>query len=162
MNGCCYGYERSPRMIGSLFCPRGHSMATHLIDKSAWVRLGQPTVPERWVTALIAGQLAITGIGMLEILTSSRSSEQFAVDRRDLGAMPYRAITEAVIDRALDVQGLMVREGTHRAPSTADLLLAACAEMNGLVVLHYDKDYDLISQVTGQPSEWLVPQGTID
>jgi hypothetical protein len=28
-------------------------------------------------------------------------------------------------------------------------------------VLHYDADFDLIAEVTGQPSEWIVPRGTI-
>jgi hypothetical protein len=29
-------------------------------------------------------------------------------------------------------------------------------------VLHYDADFDLISRVTGQPCEWVVPAGAID
>jgi len=41
-------------------------------------------------------------------------------------------------------------------------LIAAAAEENGLAVLHYDADFDLITRVTGQPCEWVVPAGTID
>jgi hypothetical protein len=26
----------------------------------------------------------------------------------------------------------------------------------------YDADFDLISRVTGQPCEWIVPAGTVD
>jgi hypothetical protein len=29
-------------------------------------------------------------------------------------------------------------------------------------VLHYDADFDLISSVTGQPTLWITPQGSID
>jgi len=29
-------------------------------------------------------------------------------------------------------------------------------------VLHYDRDFDLIAEVTGQPVEWVVPYGTAD
>ena len=83
------------------------------------------------------------------------------IDRNDLDAMPRVALNEQVIDRALEVQGLMVQAGTHRAPSPADLILSACAELNGLIVLHYDKDFDLISAVTAQPVEWLAPPGLI-
>lgn len=42
------------------------------------------------------------------------------------------------------------------------MLIAAMAEEHGLVVLHYDVDFDLIGEVTGQPTEWVVPAGTID
>jgi predicted nucleic acid-binding protein len=136
-------------------------MATHLIDKSAWVRLGDPGVAPRWPAALVSGGLAVTGVGMIEILVGSRTAADFAIDRADLDAMPRVAVNERVIDRALQVQGLMVRAGTHRAPSPADLILAACAELNGLIVLHYDKDFDLIAAVTAQPVEWLAPPGQI-
>ena len=36
-----------------------------------------------------------------------------------------------------------------------DLLVAAIAERAGLVVLHQDKDLDLIAEITGQPTERL-------
>ena len=39
--------------------------------------------------------------------------------------------------------------------------IAAAAESAGLTVLHYDSDYDLISEVTGQFAEWVVPRGTL-
>lgn len=98
---------------------------------------------------------------MIEILVGSQTASDFVVDRGDLDAMPRVALNETVVDRALEVQGLMVGAGTHRAPSPADLILAACAEMNGLVVLHYDKDFDLIAAVTNQPVEWLAPAGQL-
>jgi len=40
-------------------------------------------------------------------------------------------------------------------------LIAAAAEQSGLILLHYDADFDLISRVTGQPCEWVVPAGTV-
>jgi len=38
---------------------------------------------------------------------------------------------------------------------------SAAAEAAGLTVLHYDHDFDLIAEVTGQPVEWVVPRGTV-
>ena len=136
-------------------------MATHLVDKSAWVRLTRESVRDRWSTAITEGRLALTGLGMLEILVSVRSSSDFEKVQGALGAMPRLAITERIVDRAIEVQGQMVGRGTHRAPSPADLILAACAETNGLSVLHYDHDFDLIADVTGQPMEWVAPAGSI-
>jgi predicted nucleic acid-binding protein len=42
-----------------------------------------------------------------------------------------------------------------------DLLIAACAEARGVAVPHDDADYDLIASVTGQPTEWIVPRGSL-
>ncbi|MFN0092069.1 MAG: PIN domain nuclease, partial [Acidimicrobiales bacterium] len=38
---------------------------------------------------------------------------------------------------------------------------AAAAESAGLVVLHYDRDFELIASVTRQPVEWIVPAGSV-
>jgi hypothetical protein len=35
------------------------------------------------------------------------------------------------------------------------------AERERVTVLHYDGDYDLIAQVTGQPVQWVIPRGTV-
>ena len=135
-------------------------MATHLLDKSAWSRLVRLRL-EPWFSALDRGALALTGVGLLEVLYSAPNPAGYAVLRRELLGMPRVAITESIIDRAIDVQGEMVSRGTHRAPSPADFILAACAETNGLTVLHYDKDFDLIAEVTGQPMEWVTPAGSV-
>jgi predicted nucleic acid-binding protein len=48
-----------------------------------------------------------------------------------------------------------------RAVGLPDLLIAAVAERERVTVLHYDADYDLIAQVTGQPTQWVVPRGAV-
>lgn len=53
------------------------------------------------------------------------------------------------------VQQSLADQGQHRAPAVPDLLIAAAAELADLVVLHIDKDYDLIAAITGQPIERL-------
>jgi len=50
---------------------------------------------------------------------------------------------------------MLAFRGQHRAPSVPDLLIAAIAEQAALVVLHLDKDFDLIGEVSGQPMERL-------
>lgn len=42
-----------------------------------------------------------------------------------------------------------------------DPLSAAAAERHGLVVIHDDSEYDLITAVTDEPTEWVVPQGSV-
>ena len=56
---------------------------------------------------------------------------------------------------AVEVQQLLADRGHHRAPAVPDLLIAATAELAGLTVLHHDKDFDIIADVTGQQLERL-------
>lgn len=63
--------------------------------------------------------------------------------------------------RALHVQRLLAQRG-QRGRKIPDLLIAAAAEEHGLTVIHYDADFDLIAAVAGQPTQWVVPAGTVD
>jgi predicted nucleic acid-binding protein len=72
-----------------------------------------------------------------------------------VASMPVEYAAPASEDRAVGVLGLLADRGHHRTPSVPDLLIAAIAERAGLVVLHHDKDFDLIAQITGQPTERL-------
>ncbi len=64
---------------------------------------------------------------------------------------------QEVLDRAVDLRDALAERSRHRAAKIADLLIAAAAEAAGLVVLHYDRGFELIAEVTGQPVEWIVP-----
>jgi predicted nucleic acid-binding protein len=68
---------------------------------------------------------------------------------------------QQVLDRAVEVQDLLAVRSQQRVGKLADLLIAAAAEAADLVVLHYDHDFDHISRVTGQPTEWIVPAGSV-
>jgi len=68
---------------------------------------------------------------------------------------------QAVLDRAMAVQDVLAERSQQRGAKIADLLIAAAAESAGLVILHYDHDFDLIAGVTGQPNEWILPAGTV-
>ena len=61
----------------------------------------------------------------------------------------------------LDDQEMLLLEQGLAADVQIDLLVAAAAERAGLTVLHYDQDFDLIAEVTGQPTEWVVPRGSV-
>jgi hypothetical protein len=39
-------------------------------------------------------------------------------------------------------------------------MLAATAVEHGLTVLHYDRDFERLSEVTGGGHEWVIPAGT--
>ncbi len=70
-------------------------------------------------------------------------------------------ITTAIMDRSLDVTAEMASAGLHRHAKPMDLIIAAAAEAEDLTVLHYDRDFDHIASVTGQPTEWVAPPGSL-
>jgi predicted nucleic acid-binding protein len=67
--------------------------------------------------------------------------------------MPVDDLTPAVEDRAVLVQRLLDERGQHGAPSIPDLLVACGAQASHRTVLHLDKDFDAIGELTGQPME---------
>ncbi|GAA1623166.1 hypothetical protein ACFQY4_41305 [Catellatospora bangladeshensis] len=69
--------------------------------------------------------------------------------------MPVEYLTPAMEQRAVDVQLQLADRGLHRAPGIPDLLIAAAAERAGHVLLHLDKDFELIADLTGQANERL-------
>lgn len=134
--------------------------ARYLADTSALARAGRPEVAARLRPLLAGGAVATCGIVDLEVGYSARDAATHAAVLAERGALPRAEVDEAVVRRALEVQGLLARRGSHRLP-IADLLVAACAEHAGLTVLHYDADYARIAAVTGQPEEWVVPRGSV-
>lgn len=118
-------------------------------------------VRARLAPIIEAGEAATCAVVDLEVLYSVRNHAEHArVRHRRSLAYDRVPIDDATLDRAIDVQGLLARKGRHRLP-IPDLIIAAAAERAGLVVLHYDRDFELIAHLTGQATEWVVPRGSI-
>ncbi|GIH69516.1 PIN domain nuclease [Sphaerimonospora thailandensis] len=136
----------------------------YLVDKSALARAERNDTARKAFLALDeVGVLATCAIIDLEVGYSSRNLAEFdaiATDRRELYLdLP---ITRAVCVRARQVQRELVKRGQHRGPGVSDLVIAACAELNDAVVVHYDRDFDTIAAFTGQKVRWLVPAGSVN
>lgn len=128
-----------------------------LIDKSALVRLGRSPDSETWADRIERGLVRIATVTLLEVGYSARDSQDLHAGLREppVASMPVEYAAPASEDRAVEVLVLLAARGHHRAPSVPDLLVAATAERAGLIVLHQDKDFDLIAEITGQPTERL-------
>ena len=83
--------------------------------------------------------------------------------REDLAALPDCPIGKEQWSRALWVyERLSGQRGAHqRSVKHPDLLIAAAAEAAGVTLLHYDEDYERIAAITGQPTRWLAPPGSL-
>lgn len=132
-------------------------MSAWLIDKSALVRLARSADARQWAERTHRGLVRITMLTRLEVGFSARSGRDIRDGRSQppLASMPVEYLTPAIERHAEDVQTRLADRGQHRAPSVPDLLIAATAELADLTVLHVDKDFDLIAEITGQSVERL-------
>lgn len=130
-------------------------MTSWLVDTSGLARFGASSSAATWAERIDRGRVRISTVTRLEVGYSARTGPDLraAANGPPLASMPIEYQTPAIEDRAVEVQTLLADLGRHRAPSVPDLLVAATAELAGLTVLHLDKDFDLIAEITGQPTE---------
>ncbi len=55
----------------------------------------------------------------------------------------------------------MALSGDHRRVPPADLVIAITAELADVPLVHYDRDYERIANITKQQHSWFVPDGTL-
>jgi predicted nucleic acid-binding protein len=138
------------------------ALARFLVDKSALSRAGDSQIAADFDALLHAQLLALCGVAALEVLYSARNGADHLRMHDELtSAFEWLPTEDDDFRRAMEVQGLLATTGRHRAVSVPDLLIAATAERHGVAVLHYDADFDLIAEVTGQPVRWVSPRGSI-
>jgi predicted nucleic acid-binding protein len=136
--------------------------AYYLGDTSAVARVAKPVVGSRLIPLIEAGLVARCTPTDLEAGYGSSSRRDYRLMRTSRSAWPHVPIGQTVLDRTVEVQDALAERSQHRGAAIADLIIAAAAEAAGLVVLHYDADFDVIATVTGQDVEWVVPPGTAD
>ena len=135
-------------------------IASYLADKSALARMPHPAVVARLQPLLEDGAIATCAITDLEVLFSARSLKDYEAVRAEREALDDVPITPAIMTRSIEIQHNLARRGRHRL-AIPDLIIAAAAESAALTVLHYDADYELIAETTGQPQEWVVSRGSL-
>ena len=133
----------------------------YLGDTSALTCITQSKVAVRLRPLLESGLVARCTPTDLEAGFSSTSPASHRAMREFRSRWPFVAMDQSVLDRAVEVQDELAARSQQQGAKIADLLIAAAAEVAGLVVLHYDRDFDLIAKITAQRTEWIVPAGTV-
>jgi predicted nucleic acid-binding protein len=137
-------------------------VASFLADTSALARLRHSPVRAALGPLIEAGLVATCGVIEFELGWATRSGKELDELRADRDAGYERlSVHDEDWRRALVVQAALWHRGRVRAVGFPDLLIAAVAERERVTVLHYDSDYDVIADVTGQPVQWVVPRGTV-
>lgn len=126
--------------------------STYLVDKSAWEWARIDTSSSAELAGLVqAGHiLAGSHLTAMELAYSARNADDHARMIMRQRTAHWLPVTEAVIDRALDVIAMLAKRGQHRTP-IPNVIIAATAESHGATVLHVDADYNRIAAATGQP-----------
>lgn len=134
---------------------------SHLADTSVLTRLRYSDVRAVVEPLAYAGRIGRAWISDLEIGFSARNSDEWDRLVGALNVFDRVEMTDMHVRRARQVQRLLAAKH-QKGRKVPDLLVAAAAEENDLMLLHYDSDFDLIAQVTGQRCQWVVDAGTID
>lgn len=135
-------------------------MAPYLADTSAWNR--SRLVERRWSEMIEENELVLCTPVRLELLYSARGGADYEQFARDLDRFPQLGLDTRAERAARRSQAALAERGQHRGPKPIDVLVAAIAEVNAVTLLHYDRHFDLIARVTGQPTQWLARRGSLD
>jgi predicted nucleic acid-binding protein len=138
---------------------------SELADTSVWMkrRLLPLDVQAAFESALDGDDVATCDAVKAELLHTARNVGEFRAMRGDLDALPFCPIGGSQWARAFDVYELLAARGGshHREVPFNDLLVAAAAEAAGIPVLHYDRHFERIAEVTGQPVRAIAPLGSL-
>jgi hypothetical protein len=128
------------------------SPALYLIDTSGLFRILQEQHRQAWMDQMTAGVIATCPLVELEFLYSARSRADRTEKRRMLEAVfGWVPMSDGAWERADEVQQALTERGQHRSAGPVDLLIAATAEQQRLILLCDDRDFEVVATVTGQP-----------
>ena len=134
-----------------------------LVDTSVWARKRQAGIRPWFDAAVVDGDIAMCDVVALELLHSTSTADLYRAVEDNLAALPQLSMGTDTFERARTIYRRLAERGDamHRSVKHADMLIAACADLHGITLVHYDRDYDAIALVTGQSMRWVAPRGTI-
>jgi predicted nucleic acid-binding protein len=133
-----------------------------LADTSAWTnRHRGDAVRVDFDRRVMRGEIATCPPVVMELLWSARARADFEDTVSRMSALPQFEADRPAWDRAVAVWRELVRRGRHRQARQPELLVAAVAELAGVPVCHYDRHFEVIAEVTGQPVRAIAPLGTL-
>ena len=130
----------------------------YLVDTSVLTRLRNVGVTS---TLLALGDVKYSPVSGLEYRFSASNESQWDALSSVLDGFDRDPFPSEAFARADEVQRLLAR-AQIKGRKPPDLLIAAHAELSRLTVVHYDHDFDHNAAVTGQPTLWVSPPGSLD
>jgi predicted nucleic acid-binding protein len=115
----------------------------YLADSSAlWRLLREPAVRAGWADVISDHAIGSCRPQRVEFRRSARDLDEYEqMSAMFVDLYPDVAVPKAAWQWAESAQYRLLRAGAHRSLSCVDLMICACAAVNGLVVLHDDNDF---------------------
>jgi predicted nucleic acid-binding protein len=138
----------------------------YLVDNSVWQLLPHSVVVREAINALLdaENELCCCALSLDEFAYSARSAADHAAAtarmRSSFLFLPSSAASDAM---AAEIRTQLWNAGKGRSAGVVDVAIAAIAAVADSVVLHYDGDFDHITDVEpAVRSRWVVPRGSTD
>jgi predicted nucleic acid-binding protein len=120
-----------------------------LVDTSIWIQVFRQRHPLDLEMLVPLDEVVICLPVVQEILQGFRDEQAFRVARASLLALPF---VESPLEQEVFLEAADLYRRARRAEvtvrSSVDCLIATCAIRNDLVVLHHDRDYSALAQVS--------------
>lgn len=118
-----------------------------LVDTSAWIlsfkKGGNLKLKEFLKKTVRAGLAATSPIIILELIQGCRTKEEQDALRVRLESLDVFSITKSIWERAYELAFSLRRKGL--TVPTVDLIIAAIAIENNLLLLHQDRHFEMIT-----------------
>lgn len=127
--------------------PGRPEIVLYLVDTSAWIEVFRPPARIDLESVIDLDEVVICLPGLQEVLAGFEDERAFQVAREAMHAFPIieapleMAVFEeaVVLYRLARLMGVTVR-------SSVDCVVAVCAILNNLTVLHHDRDFDHLAR----------------
>ncbi len=120
-----------------------------------------PQLASWFNTQVAAGRVLICDLVILELTRLAPNETRAREVSERLATFESVSMPAALWSRARHLQVSLAANGDHRRVPPVDLLIGCTAEAAGVPLVHYDRDYERIAQVSALEHHWLLPDGTL-
>jgi len=136
----------------------GTGRTVYLVDSSVWIEVFRKSTRFRMQDAGEIEEVATCLPIVQEVIQGFKDEAAFRIARDAMLSLPIveSPLSAGVFEEAVQLYrsarriGLTVRSGV-------DCLIAACAIRHGLTVLHHDRDFDALAQVSPLQAREILP-----
>jgi len=136
-----------------------------LVDTGVWTWVRDRRFPHlaTWFNGLVQeGLVLVCDLVVLELVRMAPNAARAAQVADQLALFASISLPPSGWGASHATQLLLAEhDGAHRSVPPIDLLIAETARAAAVPLLHYDRDYERIGNVTDLDQRWFVPDGSL-